>query len=188
MTRGRILPTRSLFVITNTNVRTRAKRPNSRSPRRRPSILPPAPSGSLSARQTDRQTDTERERERESVLCAENKDYYKHKQRARRGFLFVAGHETRNAKEPRVEIGRRRARRGRRILFCPKDTHTRRERERERERERFDSRFDFDFPREKERERERRARGTNRKWRSLPSTSTTSRTQSLSSPTRRSNT
>ena len=129
MTRGRILPTRSLFVITNTNVRTRAKRPNSRSPRRRPSILPPAPSGSLSARQTDRHR--HRERERESVLCAENKDYYKHKQRARRGFLFVAGHETRNAKEPRVEIGRRRARRGRRILFCPKDTHARAERERE---------------------------------------------------------
>ena len=155
MTRVRILPPRSLFVITNTNARTRAKRPNSRSPRRRPSILPPAPSGSLSARQTD--TQTQRERERESVLCAERKDYYKHKQRERRGFLFVAGHETRNAKEPRVEIGRRRARRGRRILFCPKDTHARAERERERER--FDSRFDFDFPRERrEREREARAR------------------------------
>jgi len=156
MTRVRILPPRSLFVITNTNARTRAKRPNSRSPRRRPSILPPAPSGSLSARQTDRQTDTERERERESVLCAENKDYYKHKQRARRGFLFVAGHETRNAKEPRVEIGRRRARRGRRILFCPKDTHTRRERERERERDLI--RDSILISRGRKRERERGAR------------------------------
>ena len=182
MTRVRILPPRSLFVITNTNARTRAKRPNSRSPRRRPSILPPAPSGSLSARQTD--TQTQRERERESVLCAERKDYYKHKQRERRGFLFVAGHETRNAKEPRVEIGRR-ARRGRRILFCPKDTHARAERERESDLIR-DSIL-ISRGRE-EKERERRARGTNRKWRSLPSTSTTSRTQSLSSPTRRSNT
>ena len=153
MTRVRILPPRSLFVITNTNARTRAKRPNSRSPRRRPSILPPAPSGSLSARQTD--TQTHRERERESVLCAENKDYYKHKQRARRGFLFVAGHETRNAKEPRVEIGRR-ARRGRRILFCPKDTHTRRERERERERDLI--RDSILISRGRKRERERGAR------------------------------
>ena len=153
MTRVRILPPRSLFVI---RIQTRERARSARIPALRVAaprfFLPPL----LVRLARDRQTHRHRERERESVLCAERKDYYRHKQRARRGFLFVAGHKTRNAKEPRVEIGRRRARRGRRILFCPKDTHTRRERERERERDLI--RDSILISRGRKRERERGAR------------------------------
>jgi hypothetical protein len=88
-------------------------------------------------------------------LCAERKDYYKHKQRAREGAFCLSRdtkRETRKSREWRLE--EERAEEG--GYYFVQKIRTRAERERERER--FDSRFDFDFPREKEREREARAR------------------------------